>query len=706
MSDRRSSEVEEILAKVRGDKSNLIPEYDAKKILRAFGISTIEDHFCSSEEECLRAARQVGYPVAVKVVSPEISHKSDVGGVKVGVLSDDELIRCYREMRERVARRVPGASISGVLIEPVVKGHEVFVGVSRDSCFGPVMMFGLGGVLVEVLRDISYELAPLSTSEALRMIRGVRGYRILQGIRGGKPVDEDVLAGVLLKVSNLVTAYPQIEELDINPLVVEGSQAVAVDARLCVGQVYEQAQESYEDLDMEKLFSPRSVAVVGVTTERYNRARVWLKRVQEAGYKGKLYAVSRREQIDSWPTYKRVADIPEPVDLSMIEVGRDSVPSVLQDCVTKGVPWISIHSSGFSETGTSEGVELERQLCSIIRGAGTRFIGPNAMGPYCPESGIIPGDVMEESGEVAIVSQSGVTFLALGKVAKEKCFGVSRGVSYGSGADVRIHHFLEYLVRDAQTKIVAVYLEGVRDGSSFLGSLRKLAALKPTIVLKGGMTDLGARAAASHSGAMAGRGEAWSAVFKKAGAVQAETMEEMIDLLVGFLYCRNVTGKRVCIIGPSGGSAVMYADVCFRSGFQLPTLGEQTQANIKNGLPAGTSAKNPVDVAQGYFRHELMAEVLAQVAGDDNVDFILFHIPMDVFITTVERAPWVEEKFLGYVVNAKKNAKPFIVLLPYTVNDGKRAEIEQSLLRNKIAVFPTPERALKVVSKLQTYRDT
>jgi acyl-CoA synthetase (NDP forming) len=307
------------------------------------------------------------------------------------------------------------------------------------------------------------------------------------------------------------------------------------------------------------------------------------------------------------------------------------------------------------------------------------------------------------SGEVAIVSQSGVTFLALGKVAKEKGFGISKGISYGSEGDARVNGFLNYLAEDPKTKIVAIYIEGVRDGASFLGSLKKLAARKPAIVLKGGVTDAGARAVASHSGAMAGRGEVWPVVFRKAGAIQADNLEEMVDLVLGFLHLGNITGNRLCIVTPSGGAAVMYSDACFRAGFQLPTLREESRASIKNALPPGTNVKNPVDVAQGYFRHEVMQQVLSLVAADENIDFILFHLPMDVFISTVEHAPWVEEKFFGYLLCGKNHAKPFMVVLPYTVADGKRAEVEQYLLRNEIAVFPTVERALKVVSKLQAY---
>jgi len=353
------NEARAALAELERQGRTFVLEHEAKEILHTYGIPVIQDHFCTSEEEALKAARVVGYPVVVKVVSPQISHKSDVRGVRVGVASEDELRQCYREMTAGIVERLDAASILGVLIEPVAKGCEIFIGTSRDPHFGPLMMFGLGGVFVEVLKDISYGLAPLTPSEAERMVREIRGRPILQGVRGGRGVDDGVLVDVLVKVSHFVTDFPQVEEMDINPLFAEGNRAVVTDARLLLGQATAQESENHQRLDLEKLFFPRSVAVVGATTERYNRGRVWLKRVQEAGYKGNLYVVSRREQVDHWPTYQRISDIPELVDLVMLEVGRDAVPSVLQDCVARGVPWVSIHASGFSDTGTDAGVELE-----------------------------------------------------------------------------------------------------------------------------------------------------------------------------------------------------------------------------------------------------------------------------------------------------------------------------------------------------------
>jgi acyl-CoA synthetase (NDP forming) len=444
--------------------------------------------------------------------------------------------------------------------------------------------------------------------------------------------------------------------------------------------------------------------VVGATVGRYNRGKAWLNRVEQAGFRGKLYAVSRRDQVEHWPTFARLADIPERPDLVMVEVGIDAVPSVVQDCVRCGIPWVSVHTSGYAETGTEEGARRLEALREVVAGSSTYLIGPNALGPYSPSSGIVPGEVTQKPGSLAILSQSGVTFLFLGKIAEEKEIGISKGVSYGSEAGVTVDAFLDYLARDDQTEIVAMYIEGVRRPRAFLAALERAARAKPVVILKGGITAAGARAVASHSGALAGSAEVWSAVFARTRAVQAETSEDLVDFIVAFTHTQGVFEKKLAIVTPSGAAAVTYADACFRQGFELPALSHATQERIQQSLPPGTSARNPVDVAQGYFRRESMPAVLAALAADENVSFLLFHIAMDVYATTIEYAPWAGETFLQTLVEAREHGKPIAIVLPHSVADTKRAEVERFLLAKGFPVFASADRALKALSAVLWYR--
>ncbi|MBI2987023.1 MAG: acetate--CoA ligase family protein [Deltaproteobacteria bacterium] len=687
----------------------LLTEPIAKEILRAVGIRTPSGRICLTKDEAVSAARQIGYPIVLKVVSPQIPHKSDAGGVVIGLTSEEAVAAGFDGILNAVRRYKPDAEIRGILVEHVALGLELIVGATRTD-FGPLLLFGLGGIAVELMRDVSYRLAPLERREALNMIREIRAFPLLQGFRGQPGVDIDALADILVCVSRLVAEYPEIRELDINPLFAKEAELVVADARIIVDDLtQEEAHTDFRtdlpDENISSLFAPRSIAVVGATTGRYNRGRAWLKRVEQAGYKGNLYAVSRKEQVEHWPTFPSVSDIPERPDLVMVEVGSETVSSIARECVKLEVPWLSVHASGFGETGTEEGVQRLRSLQAIVEGTKTHLIGPNALGPYSPASGIIPSEVSKKPGHLALLSQSGVTFLGLGKIALEKDLGISKGISYGSEAGVTVDAFLSFLARDDETEIVAMYLEGVRRPRPFVAALERLAKVKPVIVLKGGMTAAGARAAASHSGALAGSAEAWRAAFVKARAVQAETFEELIDLIVAFTHIRRRTGKRVGLITPSGAAAVTYADACNREGFVLPELEPKTQERIRALLPPGTNPRNPVDVAQGYFKREIMQGIFSAIAEDENISLLVFHLAMDVYATTTEYAPLAGEKFLQTLVEAKAHGKPLAVVLPYTVADHKRAELERLLLSESIPVFASMDRCLKALAKVLFYRE-
>lgn len=688
--------------------SGLVGEPAAKKILRTLGLRTPEGGLCTTEDQAVQVADRIGYPVVLKVISPGITHKSEVGGVKVGLGWRGAVRAAFAEIQERVRSRLPGSEITGILVERMVSGHELLVGASRTE-FGPLILFGLGGITVELLQDVSYRLAPLERSQATEMVRGIRVFPLLQGFRGQPPVDLDALADLLVRVSDLVVEYPQIRELDINPLMAQHDELVSADARIVVdrsppvGSV-DGGEYGPQDEAWQALWWPRSVAVVGATTGRYNRAKAWMSRVERAGYRGRLYAVSRRDQVEHWPTFARVSDIAERPDLVMVEVGQDSVAEVVQECVRCRVPWISVHTAGFAERGDQEGAQRLLELQTLLQGSASFLIGPNAMGPYSPGAGILPGEVMARSGPLALLSQSGVTFLALGKIAEEKEIGVSKGVSYGSEGGVTADAFLNYLAEDSETQVIAMYLEGVRRPRAFAAALERAARAKPVVVLKGGITQAGAQAAASHSGALVGSAQGWTALLTRTRAVQAETFEDLVDLVVAFTHLHERFARRVAIVTPSGAAAVTYADACSRQGFEAPALSPETRGRLSALLPPGTSARNPADVAQAYFRKDIMQPVLSAVAEDPSVSLVVFHLAMDVYAQTVEHAPWAGQAFLQTLVEAKDNGKPLVVVLPYTIADAKRAEVERYLLSQGLAVFPTMDRALKALGMVLWYR--
>lgn len=211
----------------------LLSEMESKQVLKDAGISTTEIMLATSAEEALRHSAAIGYPVVLKIASDDITHKSDAGGVKVGLNNDDEVSRAFEEIMTSCRDKFPQARITGVTVQNMARpGTEVIIGMTTDPQFGPVLMFGLGGVWVEVLKDVSFRIVPVSKTDAAEMIREIKGFALLQGYRGSEPADLKILEDILIKVSALVERTPQIKELDINPIFVYKDGALAADARI------------------------------------------------------------------------------------------------------------------------------------------------------------------------------------------------------------------------------------------------------------------------------------------------------------------------------------------------------------------------------------------------------------------------------------------------------------------------------------------
>lgn len=226
--------VSTVLAAVAREDRSFVLEHEAKEILRSYGVTTTREMLCQSPEEALTAAEDIAYPVVLKVVSPDIIHKTEMGGVKVGLKSASELREAWKAMEQSILVAQPSAIIRGFLVQSMVGGREVIIGAKRDAQFGPLLMFGLGGIFVEFLKDVSYCLAPLSEAEAREMIRGIKAYPLLAGARGGETIDEQCLIQALVQVSRLMEDFGEIEELDLNPTFVGGAGVVVADARMFV----------------------------------------------------------------------------------------------------------------------------------------------------------------------------------------------------------------------------------------------------------------------------------------------------------------------------------------------------------------------------------------------------------------------------------------------------------------------------------------
>jgi len=222
-----------IIEEARKESRTLLSEIESKQLLKEVGINTTEIKLAASEEEASDISQKMGYPVVLKIASPDISHKSDAGGVKVGLKDEEDVVKAYKEIMASVKQKFPGAKIEGVSVQNMAKpGTEVIIGMTKDAQFGPVLMFGLGGVWVEVLKDVSFRIVPLTRRDAQEMIKEIKGYRLLEGYRGSEPVNITVLEDMLLKISDFMEKTPEIKEMDINPVFAYKDGAIAVDARV------------------------------------------------------------------------------------------------------------------------------------------------------------------------------------------------------------------------------------------------------------------------------------------------------------------------------------------------------------------------------------------------------------------------------------------------------------------------------------------
>jgi acyl-CoA synthetase (NDP forming) len=379
---------------------------------------------------------------------------------------------------------------------------------------------------------------------------------------------------------------------------------------------------------LDALFNPASVAVAGASPGK--SGQLFLDSVLASGYKGKVYAInSRGEDISGLKAYRNIREVPDHVDYVVCCIPAPAVPQLIRECATKGTKAVSVFTAGFSESGTEEGRRLEGEVSRAAKETGVRVIGPNCLGVYSPKAGFTyTSDFPRESGDVAFICQSGGNSVYTTRAATYRGIRFSKVVSYGNACDVNECELLEYLNDDPDTRIVAIYIEGVRDGPRFYQALTELARRKPVVVLKGGHTGAGAKAAASHTGSLAGSDQVWDHLLQQAGAVRAYSLEEMVDVLVTFSLLPVPQGRRVGIFGGGGGAAVLGTDDWARHGFMLPPLPEDIREEIRSSVPteAGLILSNPLDLSSFAYSERFYALIRRLLTYEGFVDLSVIHI--------------------------------------------------------------------------------
>jgi len=383
---------------------------------------------------------------------------------------------------------------------------------------------------------------------------------------------------------------------------------------------------------LDGIFFPASVAIAGVGDN--NTGRQYLDSLFSSGFKGKIYPMNPRGgEIEGLKVFPNVKDIPGQVDYVVSCLPAPMVPQLIKDCSEKGAKVVSLFTAGFSELGSHMGRELEMEISLLARTNGLRVLGPNCMGVYCPKSSLsFAQDFPKESGSVALVCQSGGNAIYLVRSAAQRGVRFSKVISYGNGCDIDESDLFDYLAQDPETQIVTAYIEGVRDGARFLRALSDLSATKPVIVLKAGCTQDGARTTASHTGAMSGPDEVWSSLLQQARAIRVYTLEEMIDMMVTFLFFPVPRGRNVAVAGFGGGASVLVTDVCNSYGFTLPPghriVSKELDSFIRS--EAGLVLTNPIEL---NLPRKAAYQATKALLADEDMDLLLAHC-------TFSQTPW------------------------------------------------------------------
>ena len=461
--------------------------------------------------------------------------------------------------------------------------------------------------------------------------------------------------------------------------------------------------EEVRNLDV--FFYPKSVAVIGASRDPKKTGNALIQNLLNYGYQGTVYPVNPTEdEILGVKAYQSIGEIPGKVDLAIFTVPAPAVVKLMEECGHKGVRAGVVHSSGFAEAG-KEGAQLQKQMVEIARKYGIRLVGPNCVGILCTESRLpwarrstFPNEV----GNVSVISQSGGgggSFVNLA-VYRGICF--NKIISIGNECDVSVIDFMDYFRTDPKTDIIFIYLEGFKDGSRFLEVAKGLTSAKPVIVYKIGRTEVGQRAATSHTGSLAGSIRVYDGAFRQTGVLRAEGIEEGLDYLVVFsnlFFTQGAPkGKRVGIISGPGGPGVATADACVEAGLEVPDFSEETKQRLVERIPTAARA-NPTETGDFGFvatmkERDPYGALVNIVEQEDSIDMIAIVGPGE----------FNPEAFRDVVLGVQGRCKkPFIVIWP---SAGEDVELcKKSLESAKIPLFSTPERGAKALGALIRYQE-
>ncbi len=461
---------------------------------------------------------------------------------------------------------------------------------------------------------------------------------------------------------------------------------------------------------IKEVLDIQSVAIVGVSEKL---GYYWVHSMLQWDHQLKVWLVSRREgEVLGHRIYTSLADVPESIDYAIIAVPYKYVAQALRECHAKGAKGVTIFTSGFSELGTEEGRQREIEIREILDELNIRAFGPNCMGLMYPDIGFaFMPTVKRLAGNVGFLSQSGGVAIATYTGGVEGGVGFSKVFSFGNQVDITPQELLNFLRDDSETQVIGAYLEGAKNGREILSSLIETAKKKPVVVLKGGRTSAGARAASSHTGALAGNSEIWEAAFLQANVQTVNTLEDLIATLSIFSLCPKPKTRDVGIVAISGGTSVIYTDLCIENELNVPRTSPETLKLLDPLIcDVGTGLGNPIDLAADYYQDQTTAEVIRIVAKDTRFSSLIFEADVHNMhqVATIMGAQDVLSDYWKAIAKVgreivERNKKPVLAVLPEVAYPKARAEAWEVFVHEGIPVFHNMIEAISALARVCKY---
>jgi acetyl coenzyme A synthetase (ADP forming)-like protein len=659
---------------------------EAKKFCDAYGIPVPKQGLATTAAEAAKLAARFGYPAVLKIVSDDILHKTEAGGVIVGLESGAAVRRAFDQLVKNAKRYKKNASIQGVQVQQMLQGgQEVMVGAVTDPSFGKMIAFGLGGILVEVMKDVTFRLAPATQKDALSMLDSLGASEVLRGVRGSKGVNRAALAGIIANVSKMVADFPEIQEVDLNPIFATESRATAVDVRIVIGDrppARERFSREQILSSMQRIMNPRAVAVIGASVEDGKIGNSVMKNLINGGYQGEIYPIHpKAAEILGRKAYASVLDVDGEIDVAVFAIPAKFCAAAMDEVGRKKIPGAVMIPSGFAEVGEQA---LQDELLGVARKHNVRVMGPNIYGFYYTPQNLCatfctPYDV---KGKVALSSQSGGVGMSIIGFSRSTRMGVSAIVGLGNKSDLDEDDLLTYFEQDDNTQVIAMHCEDLKDGRSFAQVASRVSKKKPIVMLKAGRTALGARAAASHTGALAGNDKVYDDVLRHCGVIRAKSLNDLLQFARGLQVLPTPKGENIVIITGAGGSGVLLSDACVDNGLALMKMPQDMDTAFRKFIPPFGAAGNPVDITGGE-PPSTYANTIRYALGEPRIHSLILG-----YWHTIITPPMVFAKLCAEVVQEAREKgidKPVVASL---VGDVQVEEASEYLYERGIVAYP------------------